>query len=100
MAYLVGLKVSDGNLDAPNSKLACYDTLAPMTQEFLVLCLFGGKTFLSAKKGKAVFCRLSPMCQFIRGYLPALSGKISFLQLYFCDKSLWYKLCRLWIPRS
>jgi hypothetical protein len=65
-----------------------------------LLCLFGGKTFLSAKKGKAVFCRLSPMCQFIRGYLPALSGKISFLQLYFCDKSLWYKLCRLWIPRS
>ena len=35
MAYLVGLKVSDGKLDAPNSKLACYDTLAPMTQEFL-----------------------------------------------------------------
>lgn len=35
MAYLVGLKVSDGNLDAPKSKLNCYDTLAPMTQEFL-----------------------------------------------------------------
>lgn len=35
MAYLVGLKVSDANLDNPSSKAACYKTLQPMTQAFV-----------------------------------------------------------------
>ena len=35
MAYLVGLKVSDANLDNPKSKGSCYKTLTPMTNAFL-----------------------------------------------------------------
>lgn len=35
MAYLVGLKVSDANLENPKSKVDCYNTLAPMTKEFI-----------------------------------------------------------------
>lgn len=35
MAYLVGLKVSDADLDNPKSKAACYKTLQPMTKAFV-----------------------------------------------------------------
>ena len=35
MAYLVGLKVSDVNLDNPRSKVNCYNTFKPMTQAFV-----------------------------------------------------------------
>lgn len=35
MAYLVGLKVSDANLDNPKTKLDCYNTLKPMQEAFL-----------------------------------------------------------------
>ncbi|WP_352399338.1 C-GCAxxG-C-C family protein [Anaerotignum sp.] len=35
MAYLVGLKESDANLDNPRSKVSCYNTLKPMTQAFV-----------------------------------------------------------------
>lgn len=35
MAYLVGLKVSDANLDKPSTKLDCYNTLKPMTEAFV-----------------------------------------------------------------
>lgn len=43
MAYLVGLKVSDANLEAPGSKLDCYDTLRPMTKAFI-------------EKNKSMYC--------------------------------------------
>lgn len=35
MAYLVGLKVSDANLDNPKTKLDCYNTLKPMQDAFV-----------------------------------------------------------------
>lgn len=35
MAYLVGLKVSDGNLEDPKSKVDCYNTLKPMQEAFM-----------------------------------------------------------------
>ncbi|KXL51891.1 putative redox-active protein [Anaerotignum neopropionicum] len=35
MAYLVGLKVSDVDLDRPRSKVSSYNTLKPMTQAFV-----------------------------------------------------------------
>lgn len=35
MAYLVGLKVSDGDLENPKTKLDCYNTLTPMQEAFL-----------------------------------------------------------------
>ncbi len=35
MAYLVGLKVSDANLNDPKTKLDCYNTLKPMTEAFV-----------------------------------------------------------------
>lgn len=34
MAYLVGLKVSDANLENPRSKVASYNTLQPMLKAF------------------------------------------------------------------
>ena len=34
MAYLVGLKVSDANLDKPKSKVSCYNTFLPMSDAF------------------------------------------------------------------
>lgn len=34
MAYLVGLKVSDANLDNPKSKVSCYNTFKPMSEAF------------------------------------------------------------------
>lgn len=35
MAYLVGLKVSDANLENPRTKLDCYNTLKPMQEGFI-----------------------------------------------------------------
>lgn len=35
MAYLVGLKVSDADLENPKTKLDCYNTLKPMQDAFL-----------------------------------------------------------------
>lgn len=35
MGYLVGLKISDGDLENPKTKKQCYDTLKNMTQEFI-----------------------------------------------------------------
>lgn len=35
MAYLVGLKVSDADLEHPKTKLDCYNTLKPMAEEFI-----------------------------------------------------------------
>lgn len=35
MAYLVGLKVSDGDLENPKSKVDCYNTLKPMQDAFM-----------------------------------------------------------------
>lgn len=35
MAYLVGLKESDANLNAPRSKVACYNAMRPMRQAFI-----------------------------------------------------------------
>ena len=34
MAYLVGLKVSDANLEHPQSKVDCYNTFKPMSEAF------------------------------------------------------------------
>lgn len=34
MAYLVGLKMSDANLDMPKSKVSCYNTFKPMSDAF------------------------------------------------------------------
>lgn len=35
MALLAGLKISDGNLQQPGTKKACYRTMKEMTQQFL-----------------------------------------------------------------
>lgn len=35
MAYLVGLKLSDADLEHPKTKLDCYNTLKPMQEAFL-----------------------------------------------------------------
>lgn len=34
MAYLVGLKVSDANLENPKTKVDCYNTFKPMSEAF------------------------------------------------------------------
>ncbi|MBM6829833.1 C_GCAxxG_C_C family protein [Anaerotignum lactatifermentans] len=44
MAYLVGLKLSDVNLEHPKTKLDCYNTIQTMTDDF-------------KKKNQTIICR-------------------------------------------
>ena len=44
MAYLVGLKYSDVNLDSPRSKTACYKAFRPMSEAFI-------------NKNQSMYCR-------------------------------------------
>lgn len=44
MALVVGMKMSDGNLDNPQTKRACYDMMQKLTEEFV-------------KKNGSIVCR-------------------------------------------